>query len=94
MLVEVCSRHCPSYHVETVDELRQEWFDGVEVVGVTAGASTRDSDIDAVVAWLEQQGTAPPSDNAPTDMATTAAWLAAALNMAGQLTDETEEETT
>jgi (E)-4-hydroxy-3-methyl-but-2-enyl pyrophosphate reductase len=51
-LVDVCLRHCPTYYVETADELVSGWFDGASSVGITAGASTRDSDIDAVVAWL------------------------------------------
>lgn len=51
-LVDVCSRHCPTYLVETVDELDPSWFAGVSSVGITAGASTRDGDIDQVVAWL------------------------------------------
>ena len=29
-----------AYRVGTADELRDEWFDGVETVGVTAGTST------------------------------------------------------
>jgi 4-hydroxy-3-methylbut-2-enyl diphosphate reductase len=51
-LVEVCSRHCPSYHIETLDALAPEWFVGLGRVGVTAGASTRDQDIEATVEWL------------------------------------------
>ena len=51
-LVEVCSRHCASYHIETLDELMPEWFEGLGRVGVTAGASTRDQDIEATVDWL------------------------------------------
>lgn len=51
-LVEVCSERCPTFHVETAAELRPEWFTGVARVGVTAGASTRDRDIDAVVERL------------------------------------------
>lgn len=54
-LVEVCARHCPTYHVETAAELDRAWFGGVTKVGVTAGASTRDSDIDAVVVWLRAE---------------------------------------
>lgn len=53
-LVEVCSERCPTYQVETSTELRAEWFTGVGKVGVTAGASTRDHDIDAVIARLEE----------------------------------------
>ncbi len=31
-----------SYHVETEQELRKEWFEGIKRVGITAGASTPD----------------------------------------------------
>ncbi len=55
-LVEVCSERCRTYHVETVGELKREWFEGVGRVGVTAGASTRDVDIDAVITRLKQMG--------------------------------------
>jgi len=37
-----------SYHVETEDEVRPEWFLGVNKVGITGGASTPDHIIDAV----------------------------------------------
>ena len=53
-LVEVCAERRPTFHVETAAELEPEWFAGVSRVGVTAGASTRDSDIDAVISKLEQ----------------------------------------
>jgi len=43
-----------TYHVETADELESQWFDGHEDVGVTAGASTPDFSIDAVVARIEE----------------------------------------
>jgi len=52
-LVEICSALCPTYHVETSEELQPAWFDGISRVGVTAGASTRDEDIEAVVLWLK-----------------------------------------
>jgi (E)-4-hydroxy-3-methyl-but-2-enyl pyrophosphate reductase len=52
-LVEVCAERCTTFHVETANELRPEWFEGVDTVGVTAGASTRDRDIDEVVARLQ-----------------------------------------
>lgn len=55
-LVEVCSRHCPTHHVETAAELDAAWFVGIGKVGVTAGASTRDGDVEAVVAWLRAEG--------------------------------------
>ncbi len=31
-----------TYHIETADELKPEWFEGVKRVGITAGASTPD----------------------------------------------------
>lgn len=60
-LVEVCSRHCTSYHIETLDELSPEWFVGLRRVGVTAGASTRDKDIEATIDWLTSQEAAKAS---------------------------------
>ena len=53
-LVEVSSEICPTHQVETAEELQPSWFAGVRRVGVTAGASTRDEDIDAVVAKLRE----------------------------------------
>jgi 4-hydroxy-3-methylbut-2-enyl diphosphate reductase len=52
-LVRVCEAVCPTHHVETVDELRAEAFEGTRVLGVVAGASTRESDIQAVMDFLE-----------------------------------------
>ena len=48
-LVKTCARHCPRvHHVETDDDVRSEWFDGMEIVGLTAGTSTPDDVIDGV----------------------------------------------
>lgn len=52
-LFRVCQPYCPTYHVETVDEVQEAWFDGLDLVGVLAGASTRETDIRALVAFLE-----------------------------------------
>lgn len=43
-----------TYHVETADELCDEWFEGHEDIGVTAGASTPDFSIDAVATRVEE----------------------------------------
>lgn len=51
-LVQVCSARCPTHQVETAEELDPAWFTAVRRVGVAAGASTRDRDIEAVVARL------------------------------------------
>ena len=56
----------PTYHVETADELRPEWFAGLERVGVTAGASTPEEAIREVVARLGQfsETSPPPAEKA------------------------------
>lgn len=41
-LAQLCSEKCPTRHLETVEELQDEWFYEVEKVGITAGASTPD----------------------------------------------------
>lgn len=41
-------------HIETADELLPEWFVGKEHIGLTAGASTPDFVIDAVVARIRE----------------------------------------
>jgi 4-hydroxy-3-methylbut-2-enyl diphosphate reductase len=49
-LVEVCREEgATAYHVETAKELEPDWFLGCKRVGVTAGASTPDSAVEAVV---------------------------------------------
>jgi 4-hydroxy-3-methylbut-2-en-1-yl diphosphate reductase len=44
------------HHVETAEELRPEWFEGAEVVGVTAGASTPDEQMRGVIEAIEAMG--------------------------------------
>jgi len=49
-LAEVCAELQPrTHHIETADEIDSSWFDGVETVGVTAGASTPKWIIDEVM---------------------------------------------
>ncbi len=43
-----------THHVESADEIQPEWLDGHQRVGVSAGASTPDDAIDAVVARLRE----------------------------------------
>ncbi len=53
-LYEICKEHCErSYFVESASELDPAWFSSCERVGVTAGASTPDSQIQSVVDYLE-----------------------------------------
>jgi 4-hydroxy-3-methylbut-2-enyl diphosphate reductase len=58
-LVKTCGRYCARvHHVETDGEIRPEWLDAVNVVGLTAGTSTPDAVIDRVEARLRQLETA------------------------------------
>ena len=53
-LVTTCSQACSRvHHVQTAKDLREEWFEGASVVGITAGTSTPDSVIDQVEEWLK-----------------------------------------
>lgn len=52
-LVATCAKHCPRvHHVQTAAELRPEWFQETDTVGITAGTSTPDNLIAAVEARL------------------------------------------
>jgi (E)-4-hydroxy-3-methyl-but-2-enyl pyrophosphate reductase len=44
----------PTHHIETADEILPEWLAGVESVGVTAGASTPDWVVQAVLDTLQR----------------------------------------
>ena len=53
-LFELCEQNCKrAYHIETVEEIDPQWFEAGMVVGVSAGASTPENQIDAVVSFLE-----------------------------------------
>ena len=41
-LAQICAEKCLTYHIETAAELQDEWFDKIEKIGITAGASTPD----------------------------------------------------
>jgi 4-hydroxy-3-methylbut-2-enyl diphosphate reductase len=57
-----------SYHIEGPADIDPSWFVGVDVVGVTAGASTPDDVIESVVHDLADRGYAPPEGGIrPTD---------------------------
>ena len=48
-LAEISRKLCPTtHHIEGADELLPEWFDGADVIGITAGASTPAGQIEAV----------------------------------------------
>jgi 4-hydroxy-3-methylbut-2-enyl diphosphate reductase len=52
-LVKTCGRYCARvHHVQTDADVRPEWFDAANVVGLTAGTSTPDEVIDRVEARI------------------------------------------
>ena len=51
-LWEICRERKPAYLIQGVADLDPNWFDGVNVVGVTAGSSTPDYVIDEVEAQI------------------------------------------
>jgi 4-hydroxy-3-methylbut-2-enyl diphosphate reductase len=56
-LAQICqATGTPTYHVETAEEIQEEWFGGLDAVGLTAGASTPDEVIEAVVTRLMDIG--------------------------------------
>jgi 4-hydroxy-3-methylbut-2-enyl diphosphate reductase len=53
-LAEICSAvNGRVHHVETADELQVAWFSGAQSVGVTAGASTPDEQMQGVIRAIE-----------------------------------------
>jgi 4-hydroxy-3-methylbut-2-enyl diphosphate reductase len=51
-LVEICSPLVETRSVETADEVRSSWLAGKNHVGITAGASTPDEAVEALIARL------------------------------------------
>jgi 4-hydroxy-3-methylbut-2-enyl diphosphate reductase len=44
---------CKAYHIEAPNDIKPEWLDGIRKIGVTAGTSTLDESLDAVVLHLQ-----------------------------------------
>ncbi len=53
-LRDVCEPNCRTVLIETADELRSEWFDAVQSVGITAGASTPADIIKEVLSTMSE----------------------------------------
>lgn len=51
-LKEICEKITTTYHIESEKEFKKEWFNSAETVGITAGASTPDFSINAVLSKL------------------------------------------
>lgn len=62
-LWEITERFKPSHHIQGPQDIRPEWLDGVACIGLTAGASTPDSIVDEVEAFLTGEG-APTAEGA------------------------------
>jgi 4-hydroxy-3-methylbut-2-enyl diphosphate reductase len=52
----------PGYLVDGPDDLKREWFDGKDAVGVTAGASAPELLVQQVIERLKSWGGAPPRE--------------------------------
>jgi 4-hydroxy-3-methylbut-2-enyl diphosphate reductase len=56
-LVKTCSGFCARvHHIQTVENLSEEWFNETDTVGITAGTSTPDAVIAAIEAKLKAYG--------------------------------------
>lgn len=54
-LAEICRSIQPrTHHIEVADEIDQAWFDGVEKIGVTSGASTPNWIIEDVIKRIDE----------------------------------------
>jgi len=51
-LWEITARLKPSHHIQGPDDIRPEWLEGVSCVGLTAGASTPDTLVEEVEAFV------------------------------------------
>jgi 4-hydroxy-3-methylbut-2-enyl diphosphate reductase len=50
---------CRAHHIEKPGEIRTPWLEGVPTIGLTAGTSTLDESLEAVVDYLRKLGKAP-----------------------------------
>lgn len=49
-------RNTPAYLIDDADDIRSEWLEGVQRIGLTAGASAPEVLVDGVLAHLQQLG--------------------------------------
>ena len=47
---------CLAHHIQTPKDIKKAWFRGISKVGVTAGTSTPDSDVDEILHYLHGIG--------------------------------------
>lgn len=46
----------PSFLIESVDDIRPEWLDGIQAIGITAGASAPESRVQEVAQYFSDHG--------------------------------------
>jgi len=51
-----------AYRIDYASEIQEQWFEGVETVGVTSGASAPEELVDEVLAYLEANGYGGPTE--------------------------------
>lgn len=54
-LAELCSKVVATHLVETAGEIEASWLRSKKHVGITAGASTAEQDVDEVFAWVKAE---------------------------------------
>jgi len=54
-LAELCSQVAETHHIETAQEIEASWLRGKKHIGITAGASTAEQDVDEVFARLKAE---------------------------------------
>jgi 4-hydroxy-3-methylbut-2-enyl diphosphate reductase len=52
-LAELCSGETETHHIETAGEIKPEWLKGKDLIGVTAGASTDEEEVERVIKRVE-----------------------------------------
>jgi 4-hydroxy-3-methylbut-2-enyl diphosphate reductase len=56
-LVEVAREHGAASHlIDNASQVREEWLDGVETVGITSGASAPEELVEALVGYFRERG--------------------------------------
>jgi 4-hydroxy-3-methylbut-2-en-1-yl diphosphate reductase len=51
-----------AHRIDFASEIQEEWFEGVETVGVSSGASAPEELVDEVLSYLEQRGFGKPTE--------------------------------
>ena len=90
-LRDVCAVHCPTYLIESADELSSAMFRDVHTVGVTAGASTPADMIKEVLSTMSE--ILNNNENEVNEVETAAVETAAAETSASEAAEETATET-